>query len=251
MSKAARRTLRVDEASRLTRQLSLDLSERTHGGARPGAGRPRVKDAERGFIAHGPRPSHRKGDPVHVTLRVKKGLPSLRRQSLERIVKRALSTQRDALDEAGAKHFQVVHFTIQSDHLHLIVEAPDKRGLARGVAGLEIRIARRLNRLLARKGRFWKERYHRRDLRTPTETRNALRYVLLNTQKHYRVIGDRNFADPFSSAATFDGFTRAPAIFDDPRRWPQVTPRTWLLRVGWRRGGLLDPADAPLSGRPR
>jgi hypothetical protein len=35
-----------------------------------------------------------------------------------------------------------VHFTIQSDHLHLIVEAPDKRGLARGVAGLEIRIAR-------------------------------------------------------------------------------------------------------------
>jgi REP element-mobilizing transposase RayT len=238
-----------DDAWRLTRQLSLDLSVRTRGGPRPGSGRPRVKDEDRGFIAHYARPSHRKGDPVHVTLRVTKGIPSLRRQSLERIVKRALVMQREALDETGAKHFQVVHFTIQSDHLHLIVEAPDKRGLARGVAGLEIRIARRVNRLLGRKGRFWKERYHRRDLRTPTETRNALRYVLMNTQKHYRVIGDRNFADPYSSAASFDGFTRPPATFDDATRWAWVKPRTWLLGVGWRQHGLLDPADAP-SSRP-
>jgi REP element-mobilizing transposase RayT len=238
-----------DEVARLTRQLSLDLKVRKHGGARPGAGRPRVKDDARGFIAHRARPSHRKGDPVHVTLRVTKGIPSLRRQAMERIVKRALLAQREKLDEKGAKHFQVVHFTIQADHLHLIVEAPDKRGLARGVAGLEIRIARRLNVALGRKGRFWKERYHRRDLRTPTETRNALRYVLMNTQKHYRVIGDRNFADPFSSAATFDGFTRAPTTFDDatPWAWAWVRPRTWLLGVGWRQRGLLDPADAPTS----
>jgi hypothetical protein len=131
-----------DDPARLTRQLALDLTLRRRGGPRPGSGRPRVKDEDRGFIAHSARPSHRKGDPVHITLRVKKGVPSLRRQSLERIVKRALVTQREALDETGAKHFQVVHLTIQSDHLHLIVEAPDKRGLARGVAGLEIRIAR-------------------------------------------------------------------------------------------------------------
>jgi REP element-mobilizing transposase RayT len=235
----------ADDALRLSPQLALDLRKRTHGGARPGSGRPRVKDKDRGFIAHGARPSHRKGDPVHITLRVKTGVPSLRRQSLERIVKRALVTQRKALDDTGAKHFQVVHFTIQSDHLHLIVEAPDKRGLARGVAGLEIRIARRVNRLLGRKGGFWKERYHRRDLRTPTETRNALRYVLLNTQKHYRVIGDRSFADPYSSAATFDGFTRAPATFDEATPWAWVKPRTWLLGVGWRKHGLLDPAEAP------
>jgi REP element-mobilizing transposase RayT len=236
----------------LTRQLSLGLPERawtpSHGGARPGAGRPRVKEKDRGYILHAARPSHRKGDPVHVTLRVAKGIPSLRRQSLERVVKRALLMQREALDETGAKHFQVVHFTIQSDHLHLIVEALDKRGLARGVAGLEIRIARRLNRLLGRKGSFWKERYHRRDLRTPTETRNALRYVLMNTQKHHRVIGDRNFADPYSSAASFDGFTRAPATFEEGAPWTWVKPRTWLLGVGWRRRGLLDPAEAP-SGR--
>ena len=236
-----------DDASRLTRQLSLDLAVPKHGGARAGAGRPRVKDEDRGFIAHRKRPSHRKDDPVHVTLRVKRGIPSLRRQSMERVVKLALLMQRDKLTRTSAKHFQVVHFTIQSDHLHLIVEAPDKRGLARGVAGLEVRIARRLNKMLGRKGSFWKERYHRHDLRSPTETRNVLRYVLMNTQKHYRVIGDRNFADPFSSAATFDGFTRPPAVFDEPQPWSRVSPRTWLLRLGWRRRGLIDPAEAPTS----
>ena len=236
-----------DEAARLSRQQSLDFSERKHGGARPGAGRPRKKESERGFIAHRARPSHRKGDPVHVTLRVAKGIPSLRREVLELIVKRALVKQRRTLDEKQAKHFHVVHFTIQSNHLHLIVEAPDKRGLARGVAGLEIRIARRLNARLGRKGGVWKERYHRHDLRTPTETRNALRYVLLNAQKHYRVIGDRNFADPLSSAATFDGFTAKPLTFLEAFHWPRVAPRTWLLGVGWQRYGLIDPTQAPSS----
>ena len=221
----------------LARQLSLDLKPspkgKGRGGARPGAGRPQKKEDDRTFIAHRARPSHRKGDPVHVTVRVRDRLPSLREELLERIVKRVLLAQREMLREKGLEHFQVVHFTIQRDHLHLIVEAPDKRGLARGVAGLEVRIARRINAVLKRKGRFWSERYHRRDLRTPTETRNALRYVLMNAQKHHRVIGDRAFADPLSSAASFDGYTRLPATFEDRDPWPRVAPRTWLLGVGW------------------
>ena len=236
-----------------TRQLSLSLPARkpTRGGARAGAGRPRKKESERTFIAHSARMSHRKGDPVHVTLRVKRRIPSLRKEVLAAIVKRALLAQQEQLREKKATHFQVVHFTIQDDHLHLIVEAPDKRGIARGVAGIEVRIARRINRALGRKGRFWSDRYHRRDLRTPTETRNVLRYVLLNTQKHHRVMGDGAVADPHSSAASFDGFARPPEIFDDPLRWPQVTPRTWLLATGWRRYGLLDPTDAPASSLHR
>ena len=181
----------------------------------------------------------------------------MREEAVERIVRQALSAQREAAKAktttkatAAEPSFQVVHFTIQTDHLHLIVEAPDKRGLARGVAGLEVRIARRINALMNRKGRFWAERYHRRDLRTPTETRNALRYVLMNVQKHYRVVGDAAFADPCSSAASFGGFSRPPVTFVDAVPWPRVAPRTWLLGVGWhQRLGLLDPADPPRSAR--
>jgi REP element-mobilizing transposase RayT len=239
---------------RSTQQLLLDLhppKRRTHGGARAGAGRPRKKESERGFIAHRARASHRKDDPVHVTLRVKRRVPSLRRQAMAAVVKNALVEQRKRFAEKQAKHFQVVHFSIQDDHLHLIVEAPDKRSIARGVAGLEIRIARQLNKLLGRKGALWSGRYHRRDLRTPTETRNALRYVLLNFQKHRRVVGEGAFADPWSSATTFDGFVRTPTIFDDPNPWPRVRPRTWLLRTGFRKHGLLDPADVPSPSQRR
>lgn len=166
---------------------------------------------------------------------------------MEKVVKRALLEQRDDLTKRGAQHFQIVHFTIQADHLHLIVEGSDKRGLARGIAGLEVRIARRLNALLRRKGRFWSDRYHRRDLRSPTETRNVLRYVLLNSQKHHRVIGEGAFADPYSSAATFDGFSQPPTTFETDDPWPWVRPRTWLLRTGWRRYGPLDPSELPPS----
>lgn len=246
------RTGRFPSTSVHRGQLALDLrgpapEKGKRDGARPGAGRPRKKDSERGFIAHRARPSHRKGDPVHVTLRVRKHLPSLRRQAVVKVVKGALLEQRTKLTENDAKHFQIVHFSIQDDHVHLIVEAPDKRGLARGVAGLEIRVARRLNKLLGRKGALWSDRYHRRDLRTPTETRNALRYVLLNFQKHRAVLGEGAFADPHSSAATFDGFVRPPTRFDTSQPWSRVMPRTWLLSHGWRRHGALDPADVPSS----
>ena len=133
--------------------------------------------------------------------------------------------------------------------MHLIVEAADKRGLWRGMTGLEVRITRAINKVLGRKGRLWTDRYHRHDLRTPSKTRNALRYVLLNLQKHHRIIGDRAFADPHSSAATFDGFTRPPWLVDEDLRWPRVAPRTWLLGVGWRRRGLIDPADGPRGAK--
>jgi REP element-mobilizing transposase RayT len=233
----------VQDPEHLTPQLSLDLRPRTHGGARPGAGRPSKRPSERSGVPHVTRASHRKGDPAHITLRVGRRIPSLRRQVLARLVKRALFRQRAKLEAGAEQTFQVVHFSIQDDHLHVIVEAADKRKLARGVMGLEIRIARSLNKALGRKGRFWAERYHRHDLRTPTETRNALRYVLLNVKKHYRLHGD--FADQHSSASTFDGFSRPPKILDDALHWPPVAPRTWLLGTGWQTRGLIDPADAP------
>lgn len=236
----------MDEASTLTRQMSLDLTLHTHGGARFGAGRPRKKDSERRFIAHRVRPVHRMYEPVHVTMRVIKGLPSLRSQVLARIINRCMLAQRKKLSLEEKAHFQIVDFNIQANHLHLIVEAPDKSGLARGLMGLAIRISVHLNRKLQRKGRLWADRYHRHDLRTPREARNALRYVLFNSKKHFRVIGEP-FADPCSSATEFDGFSSPPIRGSDALEWPPVPPLTWLRRVGWRRHGLIDPSDAPWS----
>ena len=93
-------------------------------------------------------------------------------------------------------------FSVQGNHIHLIVEAHDKDALSRGMQGLAIRIAKGINRLSNRKGQIFSDRYHARILRTPTEVRNAVQYVLHNQKKHVRRAGramDERYLDPYSS----------------------------------------------------
>jgi hypothetical protein len=120
------------------------------------------------------------------------------------------------------------------------------------------RMARAVNRVAGRTGRVLADRYHMRLLKTPREVRGALRYVLLNARRHAARAGVRlqqavGF-DPASSARWFDGWKdKGPGVED--RRAPQAIPpvaraRTWLLTVGWRRHGLLDPKDVPGAAVP-
>jgi Transposase IS200 like len=154
---------------------------------------------------------------------------------------RAFAAVRGALAAASRDEFRVVHFSVQSDHLHLIVEAHDKEVLSRGLIGLAIRVARAVNRALGRSGPVWGDRYHARALSSPREVRNGIRYVLFNFRKHRPA--DRRRLDPCSSAAWFDGFREpVPRALDPPTR----APRTWLLRIGWwKRHGLLGLDDVP------
>ncbi len=161
---------------RNARQLALSFPN-TWGGARAGAGR---KRAERGNVAHRARPAQRATEPVHVTLRAR--VAPLRSQHV-------FPTVRLALLRAGRRdpeRFRVLQFSVQHDHVHLIVEAKDKRALSSGVRSVAIRIARYVNDLLGRRGRLWADRWHGRALRTPREVRNALVYVLANFRKHAR-----------------------------------------------------------------
>jgi len=51
-------------------------------------------------------------------------------------------------------------------------------------AATDIRVAKGLNKLWARRGKVFADHYHDRILRTPREVRNALCYVLHNAKKH-------------------------------------------------------------------
>jgi hypothetical protein len=134
---------------------------------------------------------------------------------------------RAAIARASSARFRVLHFSAQSDHLHLLVEADDSRALSIGVAALKIRVARAINRRLRRSGAVWAERYHARALRTPREVRAGLVYVLHNWKKHIRNVRG---LDGRSSAAWFDGWADRPTspIEDSP----VVAPRSWLAVVG-------------------
>jgi REP element-mobilizing transposase RayT len=214
-----------------------------------GAGRLRKPEKQRWFVAHVARPVHKKRHPVHVTLRAKGGLPSFRHQSVQQMLQGVLARQ---LRRRYRNDFQVVHFSIQSNHLHVIAEATDKRTMRSGVSGLVIAFAKRLNALLGRlTGKVWGDRYHARALETPAEVRNALVYVLQNFKKHGTTTHGGPIVDHQSSAPRFDGWRIAVVSLPARARvpWAPRRPRTWLLDEGWRIHGLLHPAELP--ARPR
>ena len=175
---------------------------------------------------------------MHVTLRATRRLPSLRRQVTFAQVRRALV-------ETRLSWFRVVHFSVQADHVHLLVEARDKICLSRGVAGLTARMARSLNRVLGRRGRLWSDRFHARALRTPREVRRGLVDVIMNWRKH---VPEAMGLDPCSSAEWFEGWKAPPATGTLQRcagDRPLAPSRTWLLAQGWKRHGLLGPNERP------
>jgi REP element-mobilizing transposase RayT len=217
---------------------------RTWGGKRRGAGR--KPKGDRAGVPHRPRPALASRFPVHVSLRVRQGLPSLRSRKAYKAVEQALlfGCQRDG--------FRLVHFCILKNHIHLIVEAKDGRVLARRIQGLSISLARRLNHRLRRRGAVFADRYHARILRTPRETRDCLLYVLNNRRSHTRRRGERDRlppggADHYSSGPWFDGWRTPPRNRPDDGQAPPltVTARTWLLSNGWRIHGLLGLDELP------
>ena len=208
----------------------------TRGGKRPRAGRKRSPG--RGSVPHRARPAHNHAHPVHVTLRMRGGLPSLRHEGLFGHLRAAIHDASRSPTVGDA--FRVVEFSIQNDHAHFIIEARDKDTLSRGLRGLAIRLARAFNRAVGVRGQVWGDRYHARDLKTPRAVRNALVYVLMNAKKH----GARtvNGVDAFSSAPWFGGFASHHAARDDA---PVVEAETWLARVGWQRHGRIREDERP------
>ncbi len=118
------------------------------------------KPGSRGFVRHRAREASSPLHPLHVVMRSR--FRPLRSQFV-------FPTLRQALADAtrARMDFRVTQFSVQGDHLHLVVEADSKRALSRGMQGLAIRIARRVNRLVSRAGKLWADRFFSRALTSP------------------------------------------------------------------------------------
>ena len=232
-----------------SRQLGFILpAPKRWGGRRTGAGR---KPGDRPDVRHVARADFRRPLPAHVTPRLRPGVPSLRSVPIVREIERSFAV---GCERAG---FRLCQYSLQGNHAHLIVEADDRGALSRGMTAVAARLARAVNRVARRTGRVLADRYHVRMLATPREVHRALRYVLLNSRRHVaatmrgalRAMGV--LLDPASSARWFDGWklrsSPVPERVQAPAGGPAPVARatTWLLAVGWRRHGLLDPADIP------
>jgi putative transposase len=219
----------------LKRPKQLELALPKRGGRRLGAGRPRIRPHP-GLIGTGvphlTRPEFASRNPVHITQRMRPDVGRLRTQSRLGVIKQALH------DASGPFGMQVVHFSVQGNHLHLIVEAEDRHALSRSMKSLAVRVAIALNRTNGRRGTVFADRYHARVLASPRDVANTLRYVLQNYRKHARETLPWSWKDSFASST------------ERPLREPSV----WLLRIGWTKAkppSKLSPIDEFLRAEPR
>lgn len=217
------------------KQLSFAERRRRDGKARKKPGR---KPGPRPAISHEARPAHHKWNPLHITLRAIAGLPSFRQQLLVAAFERAVRDTR-------RPDFRIVEHSIQTDHIHLAVEADSNDALTRGMKSFTVRANRLFNVASGRgRGRVWRDRYHRRDLTTPRQVRNALVYVLNNARKHRTISLEGLVIDPCSSAAWFSGWS-LPRTRPAEGTRPGEEPRTALLRYLWKKHGLIHPTETP------
>ena len=112
----------------MKRPVQTEMTFRTWGGARKGAGRPRK--GARSSEKHQRRPKLLASEPVHVVARVHRDLGSLRRRDMYKALRWATIT-------TGLREdFRIAHLSIQGTHLHLIIEADNRLALARGLPDL-------------------------------------------------------------------------------------------------------------------
>jgi putative transposase len=156
--------------------------------------------------------------PVHVTLRVEKRVWNLRSRRCFRALRRAflLGCERAA--------FRICEFSVQGNHVHMIVEAESAHALSRGMQGIAIRMAKALNKQMRSTGRVFADRYHAHILTTRAEVRNALAYVVHNFALHQQRTGKGlapAVVDPYSSQL----------VSEQPLT---AEPQTWLLTMAVR-----------------
>ncbi len=210
---------------RKQKQLKFEIKQ--HGGRRAGAGRKKRLKHE---LTHSSRPKIVKLTPLHINIKLVSGLPTLRRPVFLKEFARAAQRAR----KFG---FNIQQFAIEANHIHLIAEVENNDQLERGMTSLKTSIAWIIRKLMGHAGRVFLSRYHLHEIKTPTEMRNALRYVLFNHAKH---TGQPPFADAFSSVLFCEEL--AANVARQTPRWLAyiriaiARPRTWLQRAGWKRG---------------
>ena len=199
------------------------------GGKRRGAGRPNLS----GNVSHTKRPEVDFKKPLQITHKLKPGLTTLRRKDLLKAFECCA---------ARTKHFgmHVVHFSLLSNHIHMLVEARDKKALERGMRSLISRMAKLVAFLSDKKGGVFKGRYHLSVIKNPTQMKRSLSYVLLNQAKHSKMI---EHMDRFSSARYFLGWHKLMGKLWNPiLEWEQVIidahdpgalGRWWRDALGW------------------
>lgn len=204
-----------------SKQLSLNIYKGSRGGRRPGSGRKRLHSKG---VAHRVREKVSHRTPLHINFKYK---TLIRNKLCLKLLKRAIMNAR-------SHGLRIVHFSLQSNHVHLIIETENNSILSKGMRSLTVTFAKGI-----KKGKVQLERYHLHVLRSIAEAKNATRYVLFNKQKHEK--GTYSKIDEYSSILMLDYTLELIRKFARTRKmtlyigkgevWSLDKERSYLLRT--------------------
>jgi REP element-mobilizing transposase RayT len=187
-------------------QLSLTNSK--------GAGRKAIHDKG---IRHTKREMIKKDTVLHLTLKIEKNKANLKNKSI-------LKALQHSIKKARSLGLKVIHYTLEYDHVHLLIEASDKISLGKGMQSLGISFSKGINKIKKQTGKVFKTRYHFRKLNSPREIKNALNYILGNGIKHRETL------------SVINSFNSLPAINNFKHLYPgfelmieETISKSWVL----------------------
>ncbi|MBC7714103.1 MAG: transposase [Rhizobacter sp.] len=151
-----------------------------------GAGRPAIHDAG---IRHTSRPELHRPCSLHLTVKIKKIKADIKNKTILHFLKRAILNSR----KQGLK---VIHFSLEYDHVHLLIEADNNIVLGKGMKSFGVTLSKAINKVKNQKGGVYKHRYHFRQISSARQLKNVMKYIFLNGVKHKTA---NNIVSPFNS----------------------------------------------------
>lgn len=141
-------------------------------------------------IRHIARPKFSRPRSFHLTIKVKPNKADIQN-------KKILKALHHAIKRARLKKLKIIHYTLEYNHVHLLVEAINHDVLHSGMQALGIFFAKAINKAKALRGRVYKHRYHFRQISSPRDLKNVLHYIFHNGVKHKRVRSPIDFYNSY------------------------------------------------------
>ncbi|MGZ3787001.1 MAG: transposase [Bacteriovorax sp.] len=140
-------------------------------------------------IRHTSRPFLKKPSSLHLTVKIKKNKAEMKNKSVFSLLKRAILNAR----RQGLK---VIHYSLEYDHVHLLIEAENNHILGKGMQAFGGTFSKAINRMRKLKGGVYKHRYHFRKISSARELKNVMNYIFTNGLKHKTA---KNIVNPYNS----------------------------------------------------
>ena len=128
-------------------------------------------------IRHIQRERFERESSFHITIKVRQEKSDLQNKMILKALHRAIM-------KARYKSLKVIHYTLEFNHIHLLVEAYNQEQLSNCMQSFGVTLAKMINKVKFKKGRVYKHRYHLRRLSSVMELKNVLKYIFNNGIKH-------------------------------------------------------------------